>query len=386
MISSSEIEAFSKQIGVTPQNVERDYIHGWLLKGIFEHPKLATTFSLKGGSAIRKGYNSDSRFSKDLDLSCSVGLDEAELIEVLKEILSATSKNTGVTFELDRTRAEEKRINISENRTIEARIYFKGFYKEETVTLKSQLDINEFEAPTLPIQRRALIHPYSDSGQCTAQISCHKLEEILASKLTTLLFRHRAQDIFDLLFSILFTNKYPISRGEIIRTFLSKSIYGAEAQHARRQLLSLPMTAFRTLWDGLVMPTVSRFNFEYVENNYRGVIESLFALLEAAPFRARPDRFRYGGNFSSDFRSLIIQAGRDLKMIEADYQGIRRLIEPYKLEYRVRKKDNLGFEYFYGFDQTGGKTGPGIKSFFSDQLQNITRTDLKFSPRYPIEL
>jgi predicted nucleotidyltransferase component of viral defense system len=58
------------------------------------------------------------------------------------------------------------------------------------------------EQTYLPIQSRSLIHPYSDAAQCGAHIRCHKLEEILASKLTTLLFRRKAQDLFDLIFSI----------------------------------------------------------------------------------------------------------------------------------------------------------------------------------------
>ena len=31
------------------------------------------------------------------------------------------------------------------------------------------------------------------------------------------------------------------------------------------------------------------------------------------------------------------------------------------IEYKIRKSDNLGFEYFYGYDRTRGQT---IKSFY----------------------
>ena len=49
-------------------------------------------------------------------------------------------------------------------------------------------------------------------------------------------------------------------------------------------------------------------------------------------------------------------------MVELTYDGIRRLVEPYKLEYYVRKKDGRGFEYFWGWDTTGGRSGKiGIK-------------------------
>ncbi|MDF0584141.1 hypothetical protein [Bradyrhizobium yuanmingense] len=69
-------------------------------------------------------------------------------------------------------------------------------------------------------------------------------------------------------------------------------------------------------------------------------------------------------------------------MIEADYHGVRRLMESYKLEYKIRKKDNRGFEYFWAYDCTGGRTsGAGIKSFFSEELRNISATNRSFVPR-----
>lgn len=56
MISDLEIAQKSAELDVSPQNVERDYVHGWLLKEIYSHPTLAGRLVLKGGNAIRKGY------------------------------------------------------------------------------------------------------------------------------------------------------------------------------------------------------------------------------------------------------------------------------------------------------------------------------------------
>jgi hypothetical protein len=140
------------------------------------------------------------------------------------------------------------------------------------------------------------------------------------------------------------------------------------------------------------MPRSSRLSFDVIQQRFGLLIEELFGLLEpelvGATMRDRPvsRAFGYGGNFSSQARHTIIEAGRALRMIEADYHGIRRLIEPYKLEFKVRKKDHRGFEYFYGWDRTGGRSSPpGIKSFFSDELRRITMTELPFSPRYEVQ-
>lgn len=391
MIVDTEIEERAKELDISPQDVERDYVHGWLLREIYRGP-LADRLVLKGGNGIRKGYLVGARYSKDLDFSCASEIDDDDLHDQLQSVLIAASAGSGVTFFLDRTRIAEKRLNIAGVRATEARIYFKGFYAEESVTLRSHLDISELEKTYLPIQERSLIHPYSDVSDCASQIRCQKLEEILASKLTTLLFRRKAQDLFDLIHAILFNDNFQLSRAEVIRTFLKKSIFDPEARQARDQLLAIPLQLFSPLWRTLAAPLSSRFEFETVPSRFFEVVEQLFGLLSPeASNERRIERpvarsFSIGSFFGSDQRNIIIEAGRARRTIEASYHGVRRVIEPYKLEFKIRKKDNYGFEYFYGWDQTGGRTSPpGIKTFFSNELRNIVATNIAFSPRYEIE-
>jgi hypothetical protein len=52
VIFDSEIEQKAVELDVSPQNVERDYVHGWLLKEIYAHPRLANLIVLKDGNAI----------------------------------------------------------------------------------------------------------------------------------------------------------------------------------------------------------------------------------------------------------------------------------------------------------------------------------------------
>ncbi|MFK4492875.1 putative nucleotidyltransferase component of viral defense system [Bradyrhizobium sp. USDA 336] len=379
------------QDDISPQNVERDYVHGWLLREIFAHRRLSNLLVPKGGSGIRKGYLPGTRYSKDLDFSCENALNENQLHSDLSEILEAAKAGSGVQFAMDRTRVAEKNLKIPGVQALEVRIYFKGFYAEESVTLRSHLEISEFEKPYLPIQTRPLLHPYSDQAACTGPIRCQKLEELLAAKLTTLLFRRKAQDLFDLFYSIVFSGDFPVSRAEVVRTFLKKSTYDAEAQQARMQLLAVPLQLFRDLRDDLVTPKASRITFDMIQGRFGSLIEELFELssrwylpaLSAAVVRPSLVRaFGCGGSFIPAARQVIIEAGRSLTMIEADYHGVRRLMEPYKLEYKIRKKDNRGFEYFWAYDCTGGRTsGAGIKSFFSEELRNVSATNRSFVPR-----
>ena len=74
MISDKEIEAKAAEFQLRPLEVQKDYVYGWLLNGLFHRPALAAQLVLKGGNALRKGYLPDTRFSKDLDFSARQGI------------------------------------------------------------------------------------------------------------------------------------------------------------------------------------------------------------------------------------------------------------------------------------------------------------------------
>src|SRR5229473_6383843 len=87
--------------------------------------------------------------------------------------------------------------------------------------------------------------------------------------------------------------------------------------------------------------------------------------------------YRSPSYFPWGVRNAIVAAGRSQTLVELIYDdGIRRLVEPYKIEYYVRKKDGVGVEYFWGYDRTGGKSGPGIKRFICDKILSVRPTDM----------
>jgi predicted nucleotidyltransferase component of viral defense system len=403
VILDAEIDAKAKEFELRPLDVQKDYVYGWLLNGLFQRPVLANQLILKGGNALRKGYLSDTRFSKDLDFSARQALTQPVLEQELREVCNFVSGQTGITF-LDKMLIREKDFAIPDVEALEARLYFKSFYGEENLSLRTQLDITQFDRIHLPVQSCRLIHPYSDSNLCDATIMCHKLEEILASKLTTLLHRRNPADLFDLLYAIVFRDQFGVNRREVITTFLRKSIFESEPSAARDQLQAIPVTAFRDLWKSLVAPVASLFNFDFVLANFRGLIDALFALVIApqpafasigvnVPRITRPSGGFSGSMgtgllnyFSSDIRSTIIEAGRNRMMVRLTYDGYDRTVEPYKLEYYVRRKDGRGLEYFWGWDTTGGRSGKiGIKQFICEKIQSVDTTSHTFQPRYAVE-
>lgn len=398
-LGSKEIEEAASSFGINPTDVEKDYIYGWILKALYEVSELRERLILKGGSALRKGYLSQTRFSKDMDFSTQEELDQTLLRSELERVCDFVSSNTDVRFFPDRTLVKDKELPIPDVQALEARVYFKGFYREENIVLKAQLDVTEFDRLYLPVQSRELIHPYSDSDACTSLIRCQKIEEILASKLNTLLQRRKAGDLFDLLYAILFRQEYPISRREVVSTFLRKSLVERSPASAKEQLLAVPLNAFRGLWSTIIAPTGSLFDFDYALSNFAALIEDLFSLVLGAPAPALvpgvPSRGRFGplGRgfqpvpwFSANVRQAIMDAAAAMTLVEIIYDGVQRLVEPYKLEYRVRKRDGVGLEYFWGYDTTGGRSGPGIKQFICEKIASARSTSILFTPRWPVEM
>ena len=69
MIDRRELLAAAANLGLLPNVVEKDYVLGWLLAGIFNHPALAEKWVFKGGTCLKKCYFETYRFSEDLDFT-----------------------------------------------------------------------------------------------------------------------------------------------------------------------------------------------------------------------------------------------------------------------------------------------------------------------------
>jgi len=388
MIEKAEIDHKSEELGVHVSNVQRDYVFGWLLAGLFQSDnQLQNKLILKGGNAFRKAYFENARFSNDLDFSTQVELNDSILKESIKKACCFANKLSGVRFLPDDSRIGQRDFADEDSKLYEARVYFKSFYGEENIIIKVKLDIKEYDKIFLPIQTRKLIHAYSDAQLCQADLRCFKLEELLALKLRALLQRQHSPDLYDFVYSVLFQKTRDIRRLEVITTFLKKTIYEPNPQIAKSLLLDLPFQVIKGLWNKyLVCPKLSLIAYEEAESRFRNVIEDLFALLEPKYTTAGMPRGTGLSYFSSKNRDIIMEAGRLERVLQLTYDGIERHVEPYSLAFK-RRKDGIAREYFYVWDLSGGRSGKkGIKSFIAEKLRSIEMTEDTFKPRYPIEL
>jgi predicted nucleotidyltransferase component of viral defense system len=69
MIARAEVMELAARLSLRPDIVEKDYVLGWLLAGIGQHPDLRDTWVFKGGTCLKKIHFETYRFSEDLDFT-----------------------------------------------------------------------------------------------------------------------------------------------------------------------------------------------------------------------------------------------------------------------------------------------------------------------------
>lgn len=381
MIDKTEIEEKAEQIGVTPANVERDYVFGWLLKAFYENEYLAALLVFKGGNCMRKAYYPETRFSSDLDFSVETAVDVPRMQEEINKACLAAQAACGVQFETERNVLRPEEALDNKRQSFKGRIYFKDFYgNSDNITISVRLDLTEFDRLYLPTVRRPLLHLYSDASECRVDLRCMALEELLANKLKCLIQRRHSFDLYDLVYATFFERSIEVDRSLVLRTFLRKTIFEPSPSAAREILLGLPMPFFKAAWDRYVAPIASRFAFEDAEKGFRSVIDAIFHGIN-------PHRWGVEPFFPSHYRNTILEAGAGRRVLAVIYDdGRARLVEPYALAYK-RRQDGQGAEYFYVWDRTGGTSSdPGLKTFLHHKIQKLDMTEEVFEPRYPIEL
>ena len=380
MIDKDEILAKSKEFEIHTSSVQRDYVFGWLLAGIYSESKLQDYLVLKGGNCLRKAYFENTRFSNDLDFSLISDLTEGFIKEELDNVCDFVHANTGVDFDKAKSRVEQKKRIDPSKKAYDARVYFRDFYgKESQIVISIRLDISRFDKIYLPIQNRHIIHPYSDHKLCSREIRCVRLEELLATKLKCLLQRRHVPDLYDYIFSVFFDTGLDINRSEIVSTLLKMTIFERSPGILKSLFIGLPFEFFKRFWKRyIICPGVGKIDFDKATQIFKNHVLELFGKL---PVGRGEMSF-----FPAEFRNIILEAGSGMNLLEVVYDGITRIVEPYSLVYKTRK-DGVSKEYFYVWDRTGGRSGStGIRAFLHPKIQNMKLLEDKFEPRFELEL
>ncbi len=221
-----------KRLGSPQPVVEKDYALSYILAGIALHPKLSDTLVFKGGTALKKLFFGDYRFSEDLDFSSR----DAPIGELLETTLHESISRTGQLlseygpFDLQLERYLEREPHPHGQEAFTIRVKF-PWYPSPLCRIK--LEITHDEPVLLAPEKRLLIHGYEEN--LSAKVCCYQLDEIVAEKLRTLLQTHqklitrgwnrpRARDYYDL-WRVLSTFGESLDRARIKSLLDNKCVY-----------------------------------------------------------------------------------------------------------------------------------------------------------------
>jgi predicted nucleotidyltransferase component of viral defense system len=190
MIPFQEIHNLSK--GLPLEIIERDYCLTWLLLGISKS-SLQKDIIFYGGTALKKIYFPNFRFSEDLDFLSEKDLAIKNILANFNVIYDLLREKVNINFN---TRKET--VAFKENR-LQFFVEYDGF-PEISITKQIKLDMLLKQKPIEEVFSNGIISIYSDKNEIKGILPAYSLEAIAAEKLSAIfdLTRKEPRDIYDL--------------------------------------------------------------------------------------------------------------------------------------------------------------------------------------------
>ena len=129
-----------------PDTVEKDYILGWMLYGIYANQQLKDKWIFKGGTSLKKCFFETFRFSEDLDFTISEKehLDGGFLLKNFHEVTDFIYEYTGIEF--DKSQFKFKIIDKENgNKFAQVKIHFNGPLRRKKGYATIKLDLTNDE-------------------------------------------------------------------------------------------------------------------------------------------------------------------------------------------------------------------------------------------------
>jgi len=172
--------------------LERDYCVGWLL-AVLSQSDLKPALGFKGGTALKRCYFSEYRFSEDLDFTLLEEMPFDEVLRRLEAVYRGVRDGSGIAFAFDRRDRQQHANSYT-------------FYLRYIGPLPAgndvKVDITVRERLVFPIEDRAVHRGYDEFTDIPDNrlIRVYSLAEIATEKVIALMDRARNEprDLYDL--------------------------------------------------------------------------------------------------------------------------------------------------------------------------------------------
>lgn len=208
IVLREQIESVRKQTNLNWDIIEQDYLLSWVLYGISKVPRLNESLIFKGGTALKKCYFGDYRFSQDLDFSILGKPPSSEdifaLVKQATQVAIQGLEALGNNIDIHCKPYQEKQPH-PEGQV--AFVFSAKFPWHRDFHTSVMAEITFKESVLLSPVQRPIIHNYSE--ELNTSINVYPLEEIVAEKIRAILQfykkvfergwgRSRVRDYYDL--------------------------------------------------------------------------------------------------------------------------------------------------------------------------------------------
>lgn len=389
MIDRREILDIASPLGLLPHVVEKDYVLGWVLAGIYQHAAIAENWIFKGGTCLKKCYFETYRFSEDLDftLADSSPIDQEFLVAVFREIGEWIYEQTGIEIPEE---LQEFEIFPNPRGTVscQGKLSYRGPIAPRSGGLpRIKLDLTLDELLVLPPAERVIFHDYSDALAEGITVRCYAYEEAFAEKVRALGDRARPRDLYDVINLFRNTEARPQSavlhdvlqqkcahRGISVPTLAALEIHKDDLEGSWKPMLGHQLQALppvESFWSAL--PDF----FFWLATGVAPTVPATYQMAAGETvLRERTLRLPVSGAAQS-FLEIIRFAAANHLCVDLEYRGSVRRIEPYSL--RRTQEGNIVLHAIRASDG-------GHRSYRIDRIQGAQTTRQSFIPRYEVEL
>jgi len=261
MIPRRNIQTISLRVSpIQEKTVEQDYIISWILAGL-TYTKINDWLSFKGGTALKKIYIPDYRFSEDIDFTLlNNEINEKDIGDEIIKSFEVVRSDANIPLRLikdDQAYANTLNYHINYSGPLEAAI--------DRGSIKLDITLNEkliYQSKKMPLIRE---YPEYYDLPYDREVNVYDINEIYLEKLCCLLDpkRKEPRDVYDLWY---LRDSKLVDRHLLIEDFIAKATNKGLLWGDMKKSMQNKEKAYSSLWNtrlGNQMTDVPEFNKIY---------------------------------------------------------------------------------------------------------------------------
>lgn len=219
--------------------LERDYCLAWFLAGLSQSA-LRVALVFKGGTALKRCYFGDYRFSEDLDFTLARKMEPEELRDQFEEVYELVAEGSGISFAFER---EDRQKHVN------SYTFYLRYEGPLPAASNVKVDVTLTEVLLFPVEHLPVLRAYEEFDDIPQdrRVAVYSLKEIVTEKIVALQDRARTEprDLYDLWY---LTNHAQIRLGDLVGSIKEKLQFRGQSLAGLEQRILAKEGRLKALW------------------------------------------------------------------------------------------------------------------------------------------